>query len=195
MGERVELDDIELYGLVKSGDEHAFTMLYRRHWKGLFNSAHKRLQCRDRSQDIVQNVFIDLWERRSALEIANLQAFLYTAVRFQVFKFTSRQTEHTQLLQSFEHTLEAMGRADDTVLEGEISNLLALWIEALPEKRREIFLLHCFEGRSTADIAQQLDISQKTVQNQINTATSELRGKFDKILCSGLTAYSIFFQY
>lgn len=193
MSNQGELSDIELYELVKSGDDNAFTMLYRRHWKSMFNSAYKRLLCRDQSQDIVQNIFINLWERRSSLEITNLQAYLHTAVRFQVFRFTSRQAEHSQLLQSFESTLAAIGRADDNLLEDEVLALVSLWIKALPEKRRQIFLLHCFDGRSTAEIANELNISQKTVQNQINTASVELRSNFDKILCPGLVSFSIFF--
>lgn len=188
------LYDLELYSLAKSGDETAFTMLYRRHWQSLFNGAYKRLQCKDQSQDIVQNVFIDFWERRSSLDVGNVQAYLHTAVRFQVFKYTARQPQNAQLLNTFEASLASGGRADDAVLEEEIRTLLSLWIEALPCKRREIFLQHYFEGLSTAEIAARLNIAQKTVQNQLNTATIELRTKFDKILCLDLIALTFFFQ-
>lgn len=188
------LYDLELYSLAKSGDESAFTMLYRRHWQSLFNGAYKRLQCKDQSQDIVQNIFIDFWERRNSLNVCNVQAYLHTAVRFQVFKFTARQPQNAQLLHNFEASLAATGHADDGVLEEEVQTLLSLWIEALPGKRREIFLQHYFEGLSTSQIAERLNITQKTVQNQLNTATIELRTKFDKILCLDLIALSIFFQ-
>lgn len=186
--------DLELYSLAKSGDENAFTMLYRRHWQSLFNGAYKRLQCKDQSQDIVQNIFIDFWERRNSVDVGNVQAYLHTAVRFQVFKYTARQPQNAQLLNSFEASLAAAGHADDAVLEEEIRTLLSLWIEALPFKRREIFLQHYFEGLSTSEIAARLNIAQKTVQNQLNTATIELRTKFDKILCLDLIAFAIFFQ-
>ncbi len=188
------LYDLELYSLAKSGDENAFTMLYRRHWQSLFNGAYKRLQCKDQSQDIVQNIFIDFWERRNSVDVGNVQAYLHTAVRFQVFKYTARQPQNAQLLNSFEASLAAAGHADDAVLEEEIRTLLSLWIEALPFKRREIFLHHYFEGLSTSEIATRLNIARKTVQNQLNTATIELRTKFDKILCLDLIAFAIFFQ-
>lgn len=194
MREHGHLCDSELFGLVKSGDETAFSALYRRHWQRMYNGAFKRLQCKDQSQDIVQNIFVDLWERKESVEIANVEAYLHTAVRFQVFKFTSRQPERSAFLQTFEATLPGTFRADDTVLENEVQNLLTLWIEALPDKRREIFLLHCFHGLQTSDIADRLGISQKTVQNQLNTANTELRLRFDKILCIDLIAFSIFLQ-
>ncbi|WP_353720262.1 sigma-70 family RNA polymerase sigma factor [Dyadobacter sp. 676] len=186
--------DQELFGLIKTGDQRAFTALYRRHWQSMFNAAYKRLQCKALSQDMVQNIFIDLWERRGLVEVSNVQAYLHTAIRFQVFKQTAREGRNAHLLAAFEANLAAIGSADEVVLEEEVHRLLALWIEALPEKRREIFLLHCFEGRSTAEIADQLDISRKTVQNQLNNATTELRSKFDKILCIDLIVFSIFFQ-
>lgn len=188
------LYDLELYSLAKSGDENAFTKLYRRHWQSLFNGAYKRLQCKDQSQDIVQNIFIDFWERRNSLDVGNVQAYLHTAVRFQVFKYTARQPQNARLLHSFEASLAAAGHADDAILEEEILTLLSLWINALPLKGREIFLQHYFEGLSTSEIAARLDIAQKTVQNQLNTATAELRMKFDKILCIDLVAFAIFFQ-
>lgn len=194
MREHSQICDGELFGLVKSGDETAFSALYRRHWQRMYNSAYKRLQCKDQSQDIVQNIFVDLWERKESVEIENLEAYLHTAVRFQVFKLTSRQPQQSAFLQTFEATLAGTFRADDAVLENEVRSLLTLWIEALPGKRREIFLLHCFHGLPTADIADRLGISQKTVQNQLNTAHTELRLRFDKILCIDLVAFSILFQ-
>jgi len=61
------------------------------------------------------------------------------------------------------------------LLEKEVGILIELFIKALPEKRRKIFILHYFEGLSTAKISIQLNISQKTVQNQLTTATHALK--------------------
>lgn len=186
--------DKELIDLLKVGDESAFTELYRRHWQSMFNGAYKRLQDTEQSQDIVQNIFTDLWERRGEVEIDNLPAYLHTAVRFQVIKQTTRQPQNSGFLNAFETTLTSSGQTDDALLENEVLDLLKLWIAALPEKRRAIFLLYYFEDRSTSDIALHLEISQKTVQNQLNTATTTLRSRLEKILFFDLLAFSIFFD-
>jgi DNA-directed RNA polymerase specialized sigma24 family protein len=79
------LFDQELIILIKQDDSNAFTKIYQKYWQELYNAAYKRNRNREQCQDIVQNVFTDLWNRRMALTIDNLQAFLHTAVRFQVF--------------------------------------------------------------------------------------------------------------
>ena len=89
--------DADLVVFLIEGDEKAFTELYRRHWQNMFNSAYKRLHNTAQSQDIVQNIFADLWERKGDVYIENIQAYLHTAVRFQVFKQSSRQPENSSL--------------------------------------------------------------------------------------------------
>lgn len=186
--------DADLVLFLIEGDEKAFTEMYRRHWQSMFNSAYKRLQNTAQSQDIVQNIFADLWERKGDVYIENLQAYLHTAVRFQVFKQSTRQPENSSLFETFEATIAASCQTDDALLENEALHLLKLWIAALPEKRREIFLLHYFENHPTNEIATLLDISQKTVQNQLNTATSAIRSRLERILFLDIIAFSIFFN-
>ena len=64
----------------------------------------------------------------------------------------------------------------------EFSQLIDLWIAALPAKRRKIFLLHYYDQLTTREIADQLHISQKTVQNQLNTATTYIKAHFSNML-------------
>lgn len=177
-----DLSDKALTSLLREGDETAFTELYRRYWQSMFNAAYKRLQDEAQAQDIVQNIFTDLWARKEKREIDNPAAFLHTAVRFQVIKLATRQPDQSYFLQNIEKTLASSGRADDALLEDEAQDLLKHWIAALPEKRREIFLLRYFNDCSTSDIAAQLEISQKTVQNQLNTASTALRTRLREVL-------------
>lgn len=186
--------DEELVIFLMEGDEQAFTELYRRHWQNLFNTVYKRLQNLEQSQDIVQNIFADLWERRGQVNIENIQAYLHTAVRYQVFKHVNRQSDSCGFLNDFEEKLAASCQTDEGILENEALDLLKFWIAALPPKRREIFLLHYMEDFPTYEIASQLDISQKTVQNQLNTAAHTLRSQLKKILFFEFMALSILFD-
>lgn len=189
-----ELPDIELVLLLKNEDECAFTALYKRYWQRMFNSAYKRLQDKELSQDIIQNIFSDLWERRKQLQIDNLPAYLHTAVRFQVFKQTSNRTVRSEFLDAFEETVVCPTQTDDQLLENETLDLFKSWVRALPEKRRKIFLLHYFEDKPTSEIADRLEISQKTVQNQLNTAAQLLRARLSEVLLFGQMTVLIYFK-
>jgi RNA polymerase sigma factor (sigma-70 family) len=174
--------DKELYDLLKLGDKDAYTIIYKKYWQSLFNSAYKRLKNKEQCQDILQVVLSDLWRRRDEVSIADLSAYLHTAVRFQVFKQISRKPALSPLLDEFEILLISPVHTDDALIETEILKLIRLWVEALPSKRRAIFLMYAEEELSTRQIAEKLGISQKTVQNQLNTALVNLRLKLSKVL-------------
>ena len=164
-----------LFALLKQGDEEAFSKIYKLYWAELYNTAYKRLPEKEKCQDIIQNVFTDLWNRKAELNLQKPLAYLHTAVRFQVLKHISRSQKSNFFTESFENELISPLQADGNLLAQEVKELIKLFIKALPEKRREIFVLHYFDGLSTAEIAIELNISQKTVQNQLTTATHALR--------------------
>ena len=172
---QINLSDKDLLQLVKQDDKGAFTQIYQRHWQPLYSAAYKRTKDKEQCQDLVQNVFADLWSRRNNLAIDNLSAYLHTAVKFQLFKQVSRQPAMAVFLDSFEEIITSPIAADDFLIEKEIQNLINLWLAALPERRRQIFILHYQEELSTREIADRLGISQNTVQSQIYTASQSLR--------------------
>jgi RNA polymerase sigma-70 factor (ECF subfamily) len=169
-----ELSDKQLLLLVKQHDRIAFDQLYNRYWLSLFNMAYKRVRDREACCDILQDIFTDLWSKREARNIDNLAAYLNTAVRNKVYSLISQGRAGNYFVQPFEEIAGAVG-ADSSMNQKEISKLVALWMENLPAKRREIFQLRFYEGASTKQISEHLNISQKTVQNQLLLAFSDLR--------------------
>ena len=174
--------ELKLAALLREGDGEAFVEIYRRNWRMMYNVAFKRLRDEKQCEDLVQNVFTDLWERRGETDIENLSAYLHTAVRFQVIKHSTRMPGASPLADSLESTLISPLRSEDPLIEKEILEIVKLWIAALPEKRREIFLMYYTEELSSSRIAEMLGVSQKTVQNQIATATNSIRDQLSKIL-------------
>lgn len=183
--------DQELTSLLRQGDDNAFVELYRRNWRAMYKAAYKRLQLEEVCEDIVQNIFVDLWERRNEIDLDHPTAYLQSAVRFQVIKFSTRQRKNIPLVEHLENTLISSLRSEDPLIEAETEHLIRLWINALPEKRREIFLMYYMENLSSAKIAELLGISQKTVQNQLTSATSSIRSQLSKTL-SALVAIQLF---
>ncbi len=164
-------NDHHLIQLISQDNEQAFEELWSRYWKLAYNTAYKRLKDEDQCRDIVQDVFTDLWVRRNTLNIENLPAYLSTAVRYKVYKTLARAKVNTHFFDTFEAMLRPAGSADNVIIEKELSKLAQAWLQTLPEKRRKIFKLHYIDNLSTKEIAQQLNISQKTVQNQLGLAS------------------------
>ena len=164
-----------LFDLLKQGEESAFKKIYELYWQELYNAAYKRLAEKEKCQDIIQNIFTDLWNRKTELNLANPTAYLHTAVRFQVFKQLSRGAKNSPFTEKMEQQLISPLASDSGVLEQEVKVLIEYFIDALPNKRKNIFLLHYYEGLSTAKIALKLNVTRKTVQNQLTTASHALK--------------------
>lgn len=169
-----ELSDEQLFLLVKQHDHTAFDQLYNRHWLSLFNKAYKRLGDKDACSDILQDIFTDLWIKRAVRNIDNFTAYMSVAVRNKIYTLLSQGKASGYFGKSFED-IPTIDTADSKFNQKEISRLIQLWMENLPGKRREIFRLRFYEGASTRQISESLNISQKTVQNQLLLAFKDLR--------------------
>lgn len=155
-------------------DEQAFSIIYDRYWSKLFHYALNVLEDKTVCEDIVQEVFVSLWQKSDSLKIDNLSAYLFQSVKFQIFnylrngKIAQRHLERITFLQSHNDTEEHLVAKE---LESELTRL----IDRLPERCRQIFLLSRFEHRSNQEIALQLGLSVQTVKNQITKALAFLR--------------------
>jgi RNA polymerase sigma-70 factor (family 1) len=175
-------NDQELLALIAQGNENAFNQIFDHYWLPLCNAAYKRLQNKEWAEDIVQNIFIRLWLRRESLEIENLSVYLFTAVRYGVLDHITRKKDVTGFYEPFALLLQEKVGPDELLLAKELLDLANAYAATLPEKRREIFLLHINRRLSTKEIAGELGISQKTVQNQLNTALKGLQGRIAPVI-------------
>lgn len=167
--------DAVLLQLLKQGDREAFTQLYERYWLKLFDNAFKRLANREQAEDIVQNIFVRFWQRREELNIIDLPAYLFTALRYNLLDFVARTKTADTFYEPFEALLSESDLPDSVLIAKDFMNLVYSYADTLPDKRREIFLLHIKNKLSTKEIAATLGISQKTVQNQLRAAQLGLR--------------------
>ncbi|WP_157682164.1 RNA polymerase sigma factor [Mucilaginibacter mallensis] len=176
------LTDPQLAGLLSKGDEGAFNEIYSRFWRKVYNESHKRLRDIELTEDIVQDVFADLWTKRFNRDIENLGAYLVSATRYQVFMLYRKNNKQP----FFEMPLECMTHPalfSDSVYEvKELKDCINEWMSLQPEKRREVFRLKFIEDKSTKEISEVLNISQKTVQNQFTISLHSLRSTLSKLL-------------
>jgi len=168
-------DDVLLLEQIEQGNKHAFNLLFEKHWGKAYTEAYKRLKDPDQAKDIVQEVFTHIWLKRESLHINNLPAYLNIAIRNKVFKLVEKQ----KIIHPFFEILEDMPathlRADDSLLWKEFLISYEALLNALPPKRQIIFRLHFQNDLPTKDIATQLGITRKTVQNQLGKAIEKLK--------------------
>ncbi|MRG45272.1 sigma-70 family RNA polymerase sigma factor [Chitinophaga sp. SYP-B3965] len=174
--------DLQLFHLLKQDDQSAFEALYERHWQSLFNMAYKRLGEREVCKDLVQDVFTDLWEKRQEKEIRELLPYLHTMIRYKVYTLLSKGQATPHFIEPFENMAVSPLTANARFDEKETRQLILLWMETLPLKRREIFRMRFLEDKSTKEISMALHISQKTVQNQLLRAILGLKENISSVV-------------
>jgi len=170
----------ELWQQINKGDRLAFETLFHRFYAPLCGYAHKLLQDRDNAENVVQELFCQLWESRQNTQISsNVKAYLFKSV-FNKALNQMKRDKRVQPLLSFEsdmesefvpELIEARKEAEHNDLQEHYKNALS----AMPEGRRTIFQLSRNEGLSYKEIADSLQISIKTVENQMGKALSFLR--------------------
>jgi RNA polymerase sigma-70 factor (family 1) len=167
--------DAELLTKLSEGSKPAFDMLYNRHWKQVFNAAYKRLNDEQQAQDIAQDVFVQLWIRGTKSPIENLSAYLQVSARNGVFKHFEKQGKLSALPDAIEEVTDEHDRADAGMLHQEFLKAFNELVETLPQQQRIIFRMRFEEDLSSQQIADQLEISPKTVRNQLGKALATLR--------------------
>jgi RNA polymerase sigma-70 factor (family 1) len=168
------MDDSELLHLLKKGDVRAFDAIYARHWPDLFKHAYYTLKCRDMAMDVVQEVFTWLWLHREEVQITSLKHYLKAATRFKMANYIRASKNRQVVMNDLQYTTTTVVNPDDLALR-ELQAVIAQAVAALPGKCREVYSLSRNEQLSHAEIASRLNISMKTVENQITIALKRIR--------------------
>ena len=160
--------------------EDAFTEIYNRYWDKLLVYAATKLHSTMLAEEVVQEIFLDLWRRRSSLNITgSLEAYLSVAVKYQVINIHARLKREREFLQTrSEQTVQAEWWLD----EKEIAKNYQLLVSKLPEKCRITYRLSREEGLTLKEIAQQMAVSQKAVEANLTRSLKLLRFAMKRIL-------------
>ncbi|QNR85326.1 RNA polymerase sigma-70 factor [Pedobacter riviphilus] len=174
MVEARDFSDAELTELLREGDRGAFTVIYNNYWKLLFQTAYRILNNTIAAEDIVQDIFVSLWNRKNEAVILNLKAYLQQATRFAVYE-AIRQKKHDSNFYNRLALITADIITDNPLLFKEQQELLSEIINALPEDCKESFRLSREEGMTYKQIAAVLGISEKTVEKRITKSLKHIR--------------------
>lgn len=174
--------DAEVLLRLKQGDESAFETVYRKYNSWVFNFIHSLLYDKSLAEDLTQNVFLKIWEKRATIDPElGFDSYLFAIARNLVYKETENRLQAEQLTSSllgkpFEFDSLTEENIDAESLRGYIDNL----IEQLPPSRRQIFQLSRRQYLSNKEIASRLSISEKTVETQLYRALGFLKRKLSE---------------
>ena len=165
-----------LFERIKKGDEKAFEILFHSYYGYLCLFAVKIINDRESAEEIVQDFFVKLWEKREKLQIeTSVKNYLFRSVKNLCLNFIKHNKTKMRYTQIIVSEVESNFSDENHYPEIELPEKIEESINSLPEKRREIFRLSRQEGLKYHEIAQKLNISIKTVETQMSLAIKTLR--------------------
>lgn len=174
-----ELSDQELITRLRTDDEGlAFEEIFNRYQPLLLSFTYKKVNDRDKAKDILQDIFIQLWNNRAELKILTLSSYLYTMALNKIRDLYKHQVIHDEHISKLQQLIsESSGDADHRVREKDISRLIDMEIAALPEKMRQVFLLRRKAFLTNREISEKLGISEQTVETHMKRALKTLKSR------------------
>lgn len=166
MATPTNINQTRLLTELKQGDKHAFEVLFKTYYKDLVLFGGSILQDRFLIEDIVQTVFLRLWNTHKELEIkTSLKSYLLTAVRNSCLD----EIRHTEIIREYKEAVPKLHQLEDYdtdnyILYSDLSKHLEQAIQKLPEQYARVFRMSRLEGIKYKDIANQLNISERTVE-------------------------------
>lgn len=171
--------DVELITSLRGDDQHAFAEIYHRYWKKLLAIAYHHSKDKIIAEEIVQEVFIGLWNRRNELYIDNVSAYLATAVKLSVFKQYVRQKRRNQIKEETAGPL-LTGWDEEKIYSRFLQQHINGIVDVLPEKCRLVFKLSREEGLSIPEVAQRMGIAEKTAEAHLTKALKVLKLRLNR---------------
>lgn len=174
-------EELTVFRKMQRGDTSALEYFFQEYMELLYYRALGYVKDPAVAEDIVQEVFIRFWDNRHKLDIStSVPAYLSRSVVNSCKDHLDHLDVHRRYEEEYKsaNTLEFMDNPDAEELEA-LRERLNVFIDSLPEKCREIFILACVEGLKYREVAERLDVSVNTVKTQVKSAYTKMRNDFD----------------
>lgn len=171
--------DQMLIDLLRSGDDVAFTEIYDRYSALLYVYAFKLTADADVAKDMIQELFVSLWDKkREMLVQTSLKSYLYSSIRYKFLKQVAHQKVRKSYADQFLKSMEkGLNSTEDYITEKEFVASVERLVVALPPKMARAFILSKLHFQTNEEIAKELNITEKTVQNLLSMAVKQIRPK------------------
>lgn len=173
----------ELFDQIKSGDQKSLELLFSIYFPRLNDFARNVVKDGVISQDIVQDVFVQVWEKKTEIESINLEAYLFRLVRnrcidyIKHLKVVNNRMQEIQVSSKYEelYRIDFIGNEPYVLIEQELKLKIEKTIQTLPDRCREVFILSRMNGLKNKEIAEKLNINIKNVERHLSRAMQSFR--------------------
>lgn len=167
----------------RQGDSEAFASLYQSHWQQVFRFSRLYLRSDDDAEDVVQEVFIRLWQIHERIHPDdNFSGLLFIITRNLIFNRFRRQIDPLGFKVSVLAALEASDDIESEISARDLSEYIDRLVDLMPARQRQVFNMSRREHKSYREIAEELDLSQKTVEAHMREALRFLRDNLAVLL-------------
>lgn len=180
----MEYSDSTVIALLKEGSEKVFEWVFKTHFKSLHAYAYAFLKDDELAEEVVQNIFCRVWEKREQLKTdGSIKAYLYRAVHNESLNYIKHQKVKANFETYYSGQMEEQNEhASDKVMTGELESRIRQAMLELPQQCRIIFQMSRFEALKYQQIADQMGLSVKTIENQMGKALKLMRLKLAEFL-------------
>lgn len=176
------LDDNRLWKLTVSGDQKAFDELFKRYFHRLCEFADQFRLSPGMVEEVVSDVFINLWLKRHDLFVHQIKAYLYASTKNLAINRMDKKSQMIQLEDAVGEDFFSDADADRDLMVNDLRAKVDYWMNRLTPQQRHIFLLSRLEGFKTHEIADILSISPKTVSNSLTEASKFISKYYQQAL-------------
>ncbi|MEJ5963993.1 RNA polymerase sigma-70 factor [Pedobacter immunditicola] len=177
-----QYSDLELLEAMKRDVHKAFDTLFNRYWSSLYGTAFYFLKDAAAAAEVVQDIFLRIWQKRHVYEIHCLKQYLESAARYHVYKqLKAKKSASLSYIADYEKIQprqKSVNEGEEKLCRIELENTIDTSLKQLPKRCREIFILSRRKQLSNDEIARHLGISKRTVENQLTNALHFLRPIF-----------------
>lgn len=177
--------ELMLWDRFRSGDREAFTLINKQYINSLFNYGYRICKDRDFVKDCVQDVFIELWNRRATInETQSVKWYLFKSVRMRIFRERPKWERTEMLSEDYQFTVE-FNVESNLIAQLELEELSAkikTILDGLPARQREIIYLRFYENLDLEEILEIMQISRQSVHNLLQKAYKNFRGEWNTLI-------------
>jgi RNA polymerase sigma-70 factor (ECF subfamily) len=172
-----KVDDSDLVLLIAEGDRAAFKLLYTRYLNNLYRYAFLICNNKETSEEIVQELFVKVWEKRANLTRVNsIKAYLYRCTKNMLLDYVRKQQMESRIYDLLQQSTPSSATdCDSRVIYSQYYSLIREAIQQLPKKRRQIVEMRTYDELSLDEIAANLSISKSVVKKQLYQGISFVR--------------------
>jgi RNA polymerase sigma-70 factor (family 1) len=188
-------DDIELVEKLQKGDIEAFDLLYEKYSGKLYSFGLKYLKSSDEAQELVQTVYMKIWENHKTLrKESSFKSYLFTIAYNDICKLFRKRNYNRKFIEDtlYENSQSSSQSEESIDYQSVLTHVRAI-IEKLPEMQRRIFEKSRFEGKSTKEIAEEIGLSPGTIDNYISKSLVFIRKRIHSENLAVVLFFTLFF--